>query len=70
MKKALGYVLMVLSFLPWAGIAALPFLDVSVGTAAGITTGLIVTGEVLFFAGLALVGKEAWEKIKAVFREK
>ncbi len=70
MRKAIGYTLMALSFLPWAGIAALPFLDVSVGMAAGITTGLIVTGEVLFFLGIALAGRVAWEKIKAVFRGK
>ena len=69
MSKAFGYFFVVLSFLPWAAIAALPFFDISIGMAAGITTGLIVGGEVSFFLGLALLGKEAWGRIKAAFRK-
>jgi hypothetical protein len=65
MRKTSGYFFVILSFLPWAAIAALPFLDISIGMAAGITTGLIVVGEVSFFLGVALLGKEAWERIKA-----
>jgi hypothetical protein len=67
MRMALGYFFVVLSFLPWAAIAALPFFDISIGIAAGITTGLLIGGEVSFFLGLALLGKEAWERIKAAF---
>ena len=70
MSKAFGYFFVVLSFLPWAAIAALPFFDISIGMAAGITTGLIVGGEVSFFLGLALLGKEAWGRIKAAFTKK
>jgi hypothetical protein len=67
MRKAFGYFFVILSFLPWAAIAALPSFDISIGMAAGITTGLIVVGEVSFFLGVALLGKEAWERIKAAF---
>ena len=70
MRKTLGYFFVILSFLPWAAIAALPFFDISIGMAAGITTGLLVGAEVSFVLGLALLGKEAWERIKAVFRKK
>ena len=70
MRKALGYFFVILSLLPWAAIAALPFFDVSIGMAAGITTGLLVGAEVSFVLGLALLGKEAWERIKAAFRKK
>jgi hypothetical protein len=70
MRKALGGFLVFLSFLPWAAIAALPFFDISIGMAAGITTGLLVGGEVSFFLGLALLGTEAWVRIKAAFRKK
>ena len=70
MRKTLGYFFVILSFLPWAAIAALPFFDISIGMAAGITTGLLVGGEVSFVLGLALLGKEAWERIKAAFRKK
>ena len=68
MSKAFGYFFVVLSFLPWAAIAALPFFDISIGMAAGITTGLIVGGEVSFLLGLALLGKEAWGRIRAAFK--
>ena len=57
MRKTLGYFFVILSFLPWAAIAALPFFDISIGGAAGITTGLFVGGEVSFFLGLALLGQ-------------
>jgi hypothetical protein len=70
MRKAFGYFFVVFSFLPWAAIAALPFFEISIGMAAGITTGLIVVGEVSFFLGIALLGKEAWGRIKAAFRKK
>jgi hypothetical protein len=70
MRKALGYLLLFLSFLPWAAIAALPFLDISIGMAAGITTGLIIGGEVSFLLGIALLGKEAWARIVAALRRK
>jgi len=31
---------------------------------AGITTGLIITGEVLFYLSLIILGKSFWTKIK------
>ncbi len=69
MKKAAGYVLLALSCLGWAAIFALPLFEISVGEAAALTTGLIVASEATFFLGIALLGREAWEKIKAVFRK-
>ena len=70
MKKTFAYALLALSVLAWVAIAALPFLDVSIGKAAAITTALLIAGEVSFFVGVALLGKEAWEKVKSVFRRK
>lgn len=69
MRKASGYVLLALSFLAWGVIVTLPFFEISVGEAAALTTGLIVAGESAFFLGIVLLGKEAWNKIKAVFRK-
>ena len=69
MRKASGYFLLALSCLIWGMIAALPFFEISVGEAAALTTGLIIAGEVSFYLGITLLGKEAWEKIKAVFRK-
>jgi hypothetical protein len=70
MKKALAYVLLALSVLAWGAIAVLPFLQISIGTAAALTTGLLIGGEIAFFVGIALLGKEAWEKIKSIFKRK
>ncbi len=67
MRKIFGCVFLVLSVLAWVAIAALPFLSLSAGEAAGITAGLLIAGEVLFFVGVALLGKEVWGKIKASF---
>jgi len=68
MRKVAGYALIVLSVVAWAAIAALPFFDISVGSAAGIATTLVIGGEVSFFAGVALLGKEAWNKVKSLFK--
>ena len=68
MKKIAGYVCLVLSFAVWGVIALLPFVDISKGEVAAATTFLIISGEVLFLISIALLGKEAWEHIKAIFK--
>ena len=68
MKKLLGYICLVLSFVAWGIIIALPFIDVSKGEVAAATTFLIISGEVLFLISIALLGKEVWEKIKTIFK--
>jgi len=68
MKKMLGYLFLILSFVAWGLVALLPFIDISKGQVAGITTALIIAGEGLFLLSIALLGKEAWEHIKAVFK--
>ena len=70
MKKIIGYGLLVLSFAVWGVIALLPFLALSKGQIAGATTILIITGELAFLSSLTLLGKEVWEKIKAIFKSK
>jgi len=67
MRKTLGYVMLVIACLSWIAIPVLPFTGISLAASAAFTTGLIITGEVTFFVGIALLGKEAWKKIKAVF---
>jgi hypothetical protein len=70
LKKAAGYILVALSCLAWAAIFALPLFDISLGEVAALTTGLIVAGEATFFLGIVLLGREAWERITAVFRKR
>jgi hypothetical protein len=66
-RKACGYTLLALSFLAWGAIFSLPLFQISVGAAAALTTGLIIAGEVTFYLGIALLGKDVWHKIKAFF---
>jgi hypothetical protein len=69
MKKVIGYILFVASFVAWAAIAILPFLNLSVEMVAAVTTMLIVGGEVAFILSIALLGKEFLEKLKVFFRK-
>lgn len=70
LKKAGGYILLVLSCLAWAAILALPLLKSSAAEMAALTTGLIIAGEIAFFLGIALLGRETWQKIKAMVTSK
>ena len=67
MKKVIGYFLFVLSFMAWAAIAILPFLNLSLEMSAATTTALIVGGEIAFVLSIALLGKEFLGKIKSFF---
>ena len=69
MRHVIGYLLFVLSFMAWAAIAILPFLNLSIEMAAAITTALIVGGEIAFVLSIALLGKEFFGKIKSFFNK-
>jgi len=51
-------------------IPVIPFLGFSVAKIAGITTGLIVAGEITFYLGLFWVGKEFLVKLKNWFKRR
>jgi hypothetical protein len=68
MKKIIGYILFVISFLAWAAIAILPFFDLSIAMASAITTALIISGEIAFYVSIVLLGKEFFIKIKNYFK--
>jgi len=42
MRKAVGYLLLVMSFITWVGIAIIPFLYFSMGMKTAFTTGLLI----------------------------
>jgi len=68
--KLAGYIILTISVLVWLAIPIVPFLSLSVGAKTGITTGLIVVGEITFYLGILLIGKEFWAKLKEKFRIK
>ena len=61
----LGVLLILLSFIPWIVLPAVPWLANAASDRLKLTGGLIVLGELLFWPGLALAGKEAWNSAKA-----
>jgi len=67
MKKVIGYMLLVTSFIVWGAIAALPFMDLSMAMMTAWTTGLFIAGEVAFVASMFLLGKDFFMHIKEFF---
>jgi hypothetical protein len=46
-------------------IPVIPWLGLSKIQIAGITTGLLITGEVLFYLSLFILGRSFYDKIKS-----
>lgn len=67
MVKRIGYIVFGISCLLWGMILVVPFLGFSAGKIAGITTGLIIAGEITFYMSVFLIGKVFFIKIKNKF---
>jgi multisubunit Na+/H+ antiporter MnhE subunit len=65
MLKTTGYILFVISALSFLMILVVPWLGFTKVQIAGITTGLIIAGEVLFYTSLIILGRSFWDKIKS-----
>jgi len=70
MTKFIGYIIFAVSCVIWGMILVVPFLGFSAGKIAGITTGLIIAGEITFYLSIFLIGKEFLVKIKNKFKRK
>jgi uncharacterized protein YebE (UPF0316 family) len=70
MVKLIGYIILGISIVIWLLIPVVPFLGFSVGKAAGITTGLIIAGEITFYLSIFMIGKEFLVKIKNWFKRR
>ena len=68
MIKIIGYILLAISCLLFILIPVVPWFDFSKGQIAGITTVLIISGEVLFYLSLFILGRSFFDKIKAKFK--
>jgi len=65
MVKTIGYILLGISIVSFLLIPVVPFLGLSAIRIAGITTGLIITGEILFYLSLFILGRGFYDKIKS-----
>jgi hypothetical protein len=68
MLRIVGYSLLVISAVSFLLILVFPWFGFSKGQIAGITTGLIIVGEVTFYLSMFILGKSFYEKIKNLFR--
>jgi len=62
--KKLGIFLIVLSFVLYAGLLLVPFIPLTIGIKAAISTTLIISGEATFWVGCLILGKELAKKYK------
>ncbi len=65
MGKTLGYILLIISCTAFLMILIVPWFGFSKIQIAGITTGLIIVGEILFYLSLFILGKSFYAKIKS-----
>ena len=66
MLKITGYILLAISCLSFILIFVMPWFDFSKAQLAGITTVLIITGEVLFYTSIFILGKSFYAKLKSI----
>jgi len=62
--KIVGFSILIISCVLFLLIVAVPFMGFTKAKMAIITTILIVSGEVLFYTSLFILGKSYWTKIK------
>ena len=65
MIKTIGYILFLISCLSFLMILIVPWLGFSKIQIAGVTTGLIIAGEILFYLSLIILGRSFYDKIKS-----
>ena len=69
MKLKVGILMILLSFVPWALLPVAAWLAPGAGAKAAWSGGLILVGELLFWPGLLLAGKESWAITQASAKE-
>jgi hypothetical protein len=65
MAKTAGFIILAISCLSFLLILVIPWLGYPKGKVAGIITGLIIVGEVLFYLSLFILGRSYYDKIKS-----
>ena len=65
MVKISGYIMLLISCLSFLTILLVPWFELTTAQMAGLTTGLIITGEILFYASLIILGRSFFNKIRS-----
>jgi hypothetical protein len=64
MIKIIGYILLIICCISFLLILVFPWFGYSKTQIAGITTALIIVGEVTFYSAIFILGKSFYSKIK------
>jgi hypothetical protein len=67
-KFKLGIVLLIISVVIFLTLFAMPFVAMETKLKIAISTALIISGEIMFWGGTILVGKEMWNKYKSYIK--
>jgi hypothetical protein len=65
--KIIGFIVLTVSCILFLLIPVVPWLGFSAGQIAGITAGLLISGEILFYLSLFILGRGFYDKIKNKF---
>ena len=60
-----GFVILAISCILFILIPVVPWFDFSAAQIAGISAGLLIAGEILFYLSLFILGREFYDKIKS-----
>ncbi len=67
-KIRLGLTLITISVIIFLTLFAIPFLGFDLKFKLSIATALAITGEISYWVGILLIGKEAWKRYKAFLK--
>jgi cytochrome c biogenesis protein CcdA len=67
-KFKLGIILLIISVIIFFALFVMPFISMGTKIKITISTVLIIAGEVLFWTGTLLIGKEVWNKYKSYIK--
>jgi hypothetical protein len=63
--KIIGFIILSVSCILFILIPVIPWFGFSAAQIAGITAGLLIAGEILFYLSLIILGRSFFDKIKA-----
>jgi hypothetical protein len=69
-KIKIGIIVILISFVPFLLIPVVPFLNLENSVKIAVSTGLLIAGEILFWSGGLLLGKELFAKYKSLLNPK
>lgn len=64
MLRITGFIILSISCILFILIPIVPWFNFSAAQKAGISAGLLIAGEILFYLSLAILGRSFYDKIK------